>query len=288
MVESLEIGRKQVEQLVDSALAEDLGSGDVTTEALIPENQEGKAYLVAKGQGVLAGIGVATMVFHRVDPALRVKELVADGGRVHPGDRMAAIEGKVASILRAERAALNFLQRLSGIATETAKYVEAVSGTKALITDTRKTAPGLRLLEKYAVRVGGGHNHRQNLGDGVLIKDNHLVALRSRGVGLGEVIKKARQHAPHTLKIEVEVESVEQAQEALSAGADIIMLDNMNLEDMRQVVELARGRAVIEASGGITLDSVRAVADTGVDLISVGALTHSAKALDISLELETR
>ena len=279
---------KQVEQIVDSALAEDLGSGDVTTEALISPTQAGKAYLRGKSEGVLAGIGVATMVFHRVDSALRVKELVADGSRVHPGDRLAAIEGKVAGILRAERAALNFLQRLSGIATETAKYVEAISGTKALITDTRKTAPGLRILEKYAVRVGGGHNHRQSLGDGVLIKDNHLVALRSRGVGLGEVIKKARQHAPHTLKIEVEVESVEQAQEALSAGADIIMLDNMDLEDMRRVVELAQGRAVIEASGRITLDSVRAVADTEVDLISVGALTHSAKALDISLELETR
>ena len=288
MEESLTSSWKQVEQLVDSALAEDLGSGDVTTEALIPENQEGKAYLVAKGEGVLAGIGMATMVFHRVDSALGVKELVADGGRVHPGDRLAAIEGKVASILRAERAALNFLQRLSGIATETAKYVEAISGTKALVTDTRKTAPGLRILEKYAVRVGGGCNHRQNLGDGVLIKDNHLVALRSRGVGLGEVIKKARQHAPHTLKIEVEVESVEQAREALSAGADIVMLDNMDLEDMRRVVELAQGQAVIEASGRITLDSVRAVADTGVDLISVGALTHSAKALDISLELETK
>lgn len=279
---------KQVEQIVDSALAEDLGSGDVTTEALISPTQAGKAYLRGKSEGVLAGIGVATMVFHRVDSALRVKELVADGSRVHPGDRLVAIEGKVAGILRAERAALNFLQRLSGIATETAKYVEAISGTKALITDTRKTAPGLRILEKYAVRVGGGYNHRQSLGDGVLIKDNHLVALRSRGVGLGEVIKKARQHAPHTLKIEVEVESVEQAQEALSAGADIIMLDNMDLEDMRRVVELAQGRAVIEASGRITLDSVRAVADTGVDLISVGALTHSAKALDISLELETR
>jgi len=279
---------KQVEKLVDSALAEDSVWDDVTTKALIPASQEGNAYLVGKSEGILAGIGVATTVFHRVDSALRVKELVADGSRVHPGDRLAAIEGKVASILRAERVALNFLQRLSGIATETAMYVEAISGTKALITDTRKTAPGLRLLEKYAVRVGGGHNHRQNLGDGVLIKDNHLVALGSRGVGLGEVIKKARQHAPHTLKIEVEVESVEQAQEALSAGADIIMLDNMNLEDMRQVVELARGRALIEASGGITLDSVRAVVETGVDLISVGALTHSAKALDISLELETR
>ena len=288
MVEPLEIGWKQVGQVVDSALAEDLGSGDVTTEALIPASQKGKAYVVAKGKGVLAGMGVATMVFHRVDSALVVKELVADGSSVHPGDRLAAIEGKVASILRAERTALNFMQRLSGIATETAKYVKAVSGTKALITDTRKTAPGLRALEKYAVRVGGGRNHRQNLGDGVLIKDNHLVALRSRGVRLGEVIKKARQHAPRTLKIEVEVEAVEQAQEALSAGADIIMLDNMNLEDMRRVVKLAQGRAVIEASGGITLDSVRAVADTGVDLISVGALTHSAKALDISLELETR
>jgi len=279
---------KQVEQIVDSALAEDSVWDDVTTEALISPTQAGKAYLRGKSEGVLAGIGVATMVFHRVDSALRVKELVADGSRVNSGDRLAAIEGKVASILRAERAALNFLQRLSGIATETAKYVEAISGTKALITDTRKTAPGLRILEKYAVRVGGGYNHRQNLGDGVLIKDNHLVALRSRGVGLGEVIKKARQHAPHTLKIEVEVESVEQAQEALSAGADIIMLDNMDLEDMRRVVELAQGRAVIEASGRITLDSVRAVADTGVDLISVGALTHSAKALDISLELETK
>ncbi|TET16359.1 MAG: carboxylating nicotinate-nucleotide diphosphorylase, partial [Dehalococcoidia bacterium] len=270
----------------DSALAEDSVWDDVTTEALISPAQAGKAYLRGKSEGVLAGIGVATVVFHRVDSALRVKELVADGSRVHPGDRLAAIEGKVASILRAERVALNFLQRLSGIATATAKYVEAISGTKALITDTRKTAPGLRILEKYAVRVGGGHNHRQSLGDGVLIKDNHLVALRSRGVGLGEVIKKARQHAPPTLKIEVEVESVEQAQEALSAGADIIMLDNMDLEDMRRVVELAQGRAVIEASGRITLDSVRAVADTGVDLISVGALTHSAKALDISLELE--
>ncbi|MEE9490926.1 MAG: carboxylating nicotinate-nucleotide diphosphorylase [Dehalococcoidia bacterium] len=279
---------KQVEQIVDSALAEDSVWDDVTTEALISPTQAGKAYLRGKSEGVLAGIGVATMVFHRVDSALRVKELVADGSRVHPGDRLAAIEGKVAGILRAERAALNFLQRLSGIATETAKYVEAISGTKALITDTRKTAPGLRILEKYAVRVGGGYNHRQSLGDGVLIKDNHLVALRSRGVGLGEVIKKARQHAPHTLKIEVEVESVEQAQEALSGGADIIMLDNMDLEDMRRVVELAQGRAVIEASGRITLDSVRAVADTGVDLISVGALTHSAKALDISLELETK
>jgi len=255
---------------------------------LIPANQEGKAYLVAKGEGVLAGLGVATMTFRRVDSALGVKELVADGSKVHPGDRLAVIEGIVTSILRAERTALNFLQRLSGIATETARYVEAVSGTKALIADTRKTTPGLRLLEKYAVRAGDGHNHRYNLGDGILIKDNHLAVLRSSGMGLADAIQKARQHALNTLKVEVEVESVEQAEEALAAGADIIMLDNMGLEDMKKVVELAQGRALIEASGGITLDNVYAVAQTGVDRISVGALTHSAKALDISLEFETQ
>ncbi len=276
----------QINRVVDIALNEDLGLGDVTTQALITADEVATAYLVAKGDGVLAGLSVAAAVFHRVDSALKVEELVSDGSTVHLGDRLAVIKGLVASILGAERVALNFLQRLSGIATETAKYVEAVSGTKALITDTRKTTPGLRILEKYAVRVGGGHNHRQNLGDGILIKDNHLVVLRSRGEGVGEAIRKARQHSPHTLKVEIEVESVEQAREALSAGADIIMLDNMNLEDMKLVVGLAQGRALIEASGGITLDNVRAVAETGVDLISIGALTHSVKALDISLELE--
>lgn len=277
---------EQFKQVVDSALAEDLGWGDVTTQALITADEVATAYLVAKGDGVLAGLSVATAVFHRVDSALKVEELVSDGSTVHLGDRLAVIKGLVASILGAERVALNFLQKLSGIATETAKYVEAVSGTKALITDTRKTTPGLRILEKYAVRVGGGHNHRQNLGDGILIKDNHLVVLQSRGEGIGEAIRKARQQTPHTPKVEIEVESVEQAREALSAGADIIMLDNMNLDDMKLVVGLAQGRALIEASGGITLDNVRAVAETGVDLISIGALTHSVKALDISLELE--
>lgn len=277
---------EQFKQVVDSALAEDLGWGDVTTQALITADEVATAYLVAKGDGVLAGLSVATAVFHRVDSALKVEELVSDGSTVHLGDRLAVIKGLVASILGAERVALNFLQKLSGIATETAKYVEAVSGTKALITDTRKTTPGLRILEKYAVRVGGGHNHRQNLGDGILIKDNHLVVLQSRGEGIGEAIRKARQQTPHTPKVEIEVESIEQAREALSAGADIIMLDNMNLDDMKLVVGLAQGRALIEASGGITLDNVRAVAETGVDLISIGALTHSVKALDISLELE--
>jgi len=276
----------QVEEIIDSALAEDLGQGDVTTEALIPADQEGIAHLVAKGAGILAGLGLTTKVFQKVDAELKVEELVSDGTKVTSGDRVAVVRGKVSSILRAERVALNFLQHLSGIATETARYVDAVSGTKALIMDTRKTIPGLRMLEKYAVRVGGGKNHRLNLGDSILIKDNHLVALRSRGVGLGEAVRKARKQAPERLKVEVEVESIDQAEEALFAGAEVIMLDNMSLEEMQQVVELAQGRAMLEASGGITLENVRAVAETGVDLISIGALTHSVKALDISLEIE--
>jgi len=277
---------KQVEQIVSNALAEDLGSGDVTSEALVPSELEGKASILVKRDGVLVGLDVAKEVFRQVDPSLRFKALVKDGAKIRKGGMVATVDGKVASILKAERTALNFLQHLSGIATETAQYVDAVSGTKAIITDTRKTIPGLRLLEKYAVRAGGGHNHRLNLGDGVLIKDNHLAALRSSGLGLGEAVKKARKRAPRAMKVEVEVESVKQAREALSAGADIIMLDNMNVKDMRRVVELVQGRALLEASGGITLDNVRSVAEAGVDLISVGALTHSAKALDISLEVE--
>jgi nicotinate-nucleotide pyrophosphorylase (carboxylating) len=276
----------QIAKIVEKALIEDMAANDVTTEALVPSELEGKASILVKRDGVLAGIDVAKEVFRQVDPSLHFKALVRDGAKVRKGDVVATVEGKVASILKAERTALNFLQHLSGIATETARYVDAVLGTKAIITDTRKTIPGLRLLEKYGVRAGGGRNHRLNLGDGVLIKDNHLAALRSSGVGLGDAVKKARQRAPRAMKVEVEVESVKQAREALSAGADIIMLDNMNVKDMRRVVELVQGRALLEASGGITLDNVRSVAEAGVDLISVGALTHSAKALDISLEVE--
>jgi nicotinate-nucleotide pyrophosphorylase (carboxylating) len=286
MIKSLRVPVKQVEQAVRNALAEDLAYGDVTTESLVPFALEGKASILVKRDGVLAGIDVAKEVFRQVDHRLRFKALGKDGAKVRKGDVVATVEGRVVSILKAERTALNFLQHLSGIATETARYVDAVSGTKAIITDTRKTIPGLRLLEKYAVRAGGGKNHRLNLGDGVLIKDNHLIALRVSGVGLGEAVKKTRRRALRTVKIEVEVESLKQAREALSAGADIIMLDNMKVKGIRQVVEMVRGRALLEASGGITLDNVRSVAKTGVDLISVGALTHSAKALDISLELE--
>ena len=286
MVKSMKTVWKQVERIVKGALAEDLASGDVTTETLISSDLRGKASIMVKRDGVLAGMDVVKEVFRQVDPSLQFKVLVKDGAKVRKGKVVATVEGKAVSILKAERTALNFLQHMSGIATEAARYEEAVSGTKAVITDTRKTIPNLRLLEKYAVRVGGGKNHRMNLADGVLIKDNHLNALRASGVGLVEAVKKARQRAPKGLKIEVEVESVPQAREALAAGADIIMLDNMKPEDMRKVVKLVKGRALLEASGGITLDNVRSVAETGVDLISIGALTHSARALDISLELE--
>lgn len=283
---AMTILEKQVEPIIDAALAEDLGLGDVTTEALIPVEMAGKAQLIAKGEGVLAGIGIAAMVFRRLDPDLVVQELVADGSRLRRGDKLAIVEGRVASILRAERVALNFVQRLSGIATETARYVEAIAGTKRVIMDTRKTTPGLRMLEKYAVRVGGGHNHRLSLSDGIIIKDNHQKALRSCGVELGEAIRRVREHAPITLKIEVEAQSVQQALEAIAGKADIIMLDNMSISDISRVVELAEGRVPLEVSGGISLVNISSVAEVDVDFISVGALTHSATALDMSLDLE--
>jgi nicotinate-nucleotide pyrophosphorylase (carboxylating) len=276
----------QVEQLICQALAEDLNWGDVTTEALLSETRQGKASIIAKSKGIIAGTEIAKQVFLKVDPELRIDTLIKDGANVKPGDTIAKIAGRVASILKAERVALNFLQHLSGIASETNRYVEAIKGLPVQITDTRKTMPGLRTIEKYAVRVGGGKNHRMHLGDGTLIKDNHLAALRSQELNIKEIIAKARQKASPGLKIEVEVKTLQEAVEAVEAGADIIMLDNMNLDDIQQAVRLIKGRSLIEASGGITLDRVRAIAETGVDLISIGALTHSPKALDISLELD--
>ena len=280
--------RLQIEEIIDRALAEDLGKGDVTTEALIPGDPRGTAFMVAKKEGVLAGMNVAKQVFHRVDPELKVEILLEDGARVRAGTRIAYVSGCIASIIRAERVALNFLQRLSGIASETNRYVEAVKGLPVRIMDTRKTTPGLRLLEKHAVRVGGGENHRMSLYDGILIKDNHLAALRSQGLRIEEIVAKARQNSPQRLAVEVEVATVAEASEAVEAGADVVMLDNMSLADMREAVKSIGGRALIEASGGITLDNVRAVAETGVDSISIGALTHSVRALDISLELEAQ
>ena len=276
----------QIEEIIDRALAEDLGKGDVTTEALIPGDKQGTGFIVAKKEGILAGTGVAKQVFHRVDPELKVDILLEDGARIKLGSKIAKVSGSIASILKAERVALNFLQRLSGIASETNCYVEAVKGLPVRIMDTRKTTPGLRSLEKHAVKAGGGENHRMNLSDGILIKDNHLAALRSQGLNIKEIVTKARQNSPQRLTVEVEVGTVSEALEAVEAGANIVMLDNMNLEDMRKAVKSIHGRALIEASGGITLGNVRSVAETGVDFISIGALTHSATALDISLELE--
>jgi len=283
----MQLPKEQIDELINRALTEDFTSADATTEALISEDWQGKASILVKSEGVLAGIDVAKQVFLKIDPRLQMEVLIADGANVKPGDIVAVVTGKVSSILKAERTALNFLQHLSGIATETARYVEAVKGLPVKILDTRKTIPGLRVLEKYAVRVGGGQNYRMHLGDGILIKDNHLTALRKQGLVLKEIISRARQKAPAKLKIEVEVKTLEEAQEATEAGANIIMLDNMSLEGMCQAVKLIKGRSLIEASGGINLGNVRAVAETGVDFISIGAITHSAKALDISLELKT-
>jgi nicotinate-nucleotide pyrophosphorylase (carboxylating) len=282
----MELTKDQYSQIIDQAIAEDLSWGDCTTNALIPETQRGTATIRAKANGVLAGIEVARQVFVKVDPELKVDILIKDGNVLKPGDAIARIEGKIASLLKAERTALNFLQHLSGIATETASYVETIKGLPAKIVDTRKTIPGLRALEKYAVLMGGGKNHRMHLGDGILIKDNHLKALRRQGLSIKEIVAKARAQNTAGLKIEVEAKSPEEAVEAADAGADIVMLDNMSLDDMRKAVGLIKGRCLIEASGGVNLDRLRAIAETGVDIISAGALTHSPKALDINMKLD--
>jgi len=277
----------EVEHILDVALAEDTGSGDVTSRMLVPAGLMGEGQVLVKTPGVLAGIEVLRRLFLKVDSSLSVAVLVEDGNKIKPGDVVAIVSGRVASMLGSERVALNFLQRMSGIATLVAEFVNRVNGTRAVIADTRKTTPGLRWLEKYAVRMGGGHNHRFNLSDAVLIKDNHLAALRATGMSLGEIVKKAKQGAPPGLAVEVEITSFEEAKEALAAGANTIMLDNMIPQQMRPIVKMVAGRAKLEASGGVRLENVREIAETGVDIISVGSLTHSVKSLDISLEIET-
>jgi nicotinate-nucleotide pyrophosphorylase (carboxylating) len=276
----------QVRAIIETALAEDIGWGDLTTSTTIAPEWTAHATMICKQTGILAGVWLAEQIFRQLDPTLRTTVRVADGQRVQPGQAVLEIAGAVAPILTAERVALNLIQRLSGIATLAYQFVEAVAGLPVRIVDTRKTTPGLRLLEKYAVRVGGAHNHRYNLADAILIKDNHLQAAANAGRSLPEVIRRARTLAPHTVTIEVEVESLEQLRQALDAGADVILLDNMPLEAMREAVAITAGRALLEASGGVTLARVRAIAETGVDLISVGALTHSAPALDISLDVQ--
>ncbi len=279
---------RELNVFIDRALDEDSVGADVTTSALIPPHLEARASLVPKEPGILAGLDVAAAAFRRVNPDLVFTHKLLDGDRVEGGEIVATISGSMSSILTAERTALNFLQRMSGIATLTDEYVRAVDGTTASIADTRKTVPGLRLLDKYSVSTGGGRNHRMTLADGVLIKDNHLAALQGEGVDLGQAIKRARLKAPHTVKIEVEVESIEAALAAVAAGADIVMLDNMSPEDMTKAVDQIAADCIVEASGGITLENVAVVAQSGVDIISIGALTHSSRALDISLDYETK
>ena len=276
---------RDIRDLIDRTLAEDLSIGDPTTDILVPPDLESTAVLLAKQEGILAGLDVGLEAFRRFDDRVSITALLEDGSPIRPGDHLGTIQGRVASLLKAERTAVNFMQHMSGIATQTRRYVEAVEGHPVRIVDTRKTTPGLRFLEKYAVRMGGGQNHRQNLGDGILIKDNHIDALRGDGMSLGDVVKKAIREASHTIRVEVEVENLEQLDEALDAGAGIILLDNMDVEQMTTAVQIAKGKAFTEASGGITLETVRAVAATGVDIISVGALTHSVLALDISMDM---
>jgi nicotinate-nucleotide pyrophosphorylase (carboxylating) len=262
-------------------LAEDLGHDDITTSLVVDPNARGTSEIVAREHGLLCGLPVVRIVFEELDPTLHLEPCVAEGATIEPGQTVARLAGRLGSILSGERLALNLLQRLSGIATATRAFVEAVEGTGVAILDTRKTTPGLRALEKYAVRVGGGRNHRFGLFDGILIKDNHI---RAAG-GVAEAVRRARARAPHLLAIEVEVTTLEELEEALAAGADWILLDNMDLEMMREAVRRTTGRAKLEASGGVTLERVRAIAETGVDAVSVGALTHSVRALDVSLEI---
>ncbi len=272
-------------RLLDLALAEDIGGGDITSALTVPAGRQARGRLLAKAAGVVSGLAVAAEVFRRVDPAITFTPLVADGDAVMAMTPIATVEGPAPSLLAAERVALNLVQRLSGVATVTARYVAAVSGTKARIVDTRKTTPGLRALEKAAVRHGGGHNHRFGLTDGVLIKDNHLAAVGGAN-RVARAVALARQGAPHTLRIEIEVTTLDELAQALEAGADIVLLDNMEVAALRKAVAMTAGRALLEASGRVTLETVAEIAATGVDLISVGALTHSAPALDISLELD--
>ena len=279
--------KNEVDQLVENALNEDLALGDLTTDILIGNEIVGKASILAKSNGILCGSYVATSVFNRVDPSLQIEWHLSDGASFKGKDEseVAQIYGSISSILKAERTAINFLQHLSGISTETKAYVDAVAGYKTQILDTRKTIPGLRQLQKYAVTIGGGKNHRKNLSDGILVKDNHLNILAKNGNDFKSIISKALQSSPDNMKVEVEVSDIDEVVKALDAGAHIIMLDNMDYSQMREAVKLIDGNAITEASGGINLDNVASVADTGVDFISIGALTHSVYALDYSLEI---
>jgi nicotinate-nucleotide pyrophosphorylase (carboxylating) len=268
--------------LIQLALREDIGPGDITTDNLVQPGTTGCGSILAKQDLVIAGLGIAESVFRTLEPGIDFTAGFSDGDRIEAGSEVAHIQGSLGALLKGERTALNFLQRLSGIATQARAYVEEVAGTGVKLVDTRKTTPGWRVLEKYAVRIGGAHNHRMGLYDGVLIKDNHIAVCG----GIAEAVEKARQAISHLVKVEVEAASLEEVEAALAAGADIIMLDNMDLGQIREAVRVIDRRALVEISGGVTRDRLRDLAGTGVDLISIGALTHSAVAVDLSMKIE--
>jgi nicotinate-nucleotide pyrophosphorylase (carboxylating) len=280
------LSAEDLRRLVQPALAEDVGSGDITTQATVPSSARAKAVMIAREPLVVAGLPVAEAVFRELSTAVDVGLSAKEGDRVKAGQPLLQVSGPAQPILTGERVALNFIQRLSGVATFTCQFVDAVQGTRAKILDTRKTTPGLRRLEKYAVTCGGGCNHRQGLYDNVLIKDNHLAVLQNEKPNpVAAAVRRARERCAG-FRIEVEADTLEQVEQALEAGADILLLDNMNLVQMRVAVQLAKGRADIEASGGVNLANVRQIAETGVDYISIGAITHSARAVDIALDFE--
>ena len=285
------VPRGDLADVVHRALAEDAPWGDLTTEALVPAGATARAVLRAREPGVLAGIGAVEVAMARAAEltggAVRTSPgTCPDGGRFAAGDVLATLEGSAHAVLRAERVALNLVQHLSGVATLSARFVDAVAGTRARVTDTRKTTPGLRGLERYAVRCGGGHNHRRTLSDAVLVKDNHLAVLAATGTDLTAGLRAVRSRVPHTTVVEVEVDRLDQLDAVLAAGVDVVLLDNLTLADLRAGVERVAGRALVEASGGVRLDTVAAIAATGVDLVSVGALTQAAPALDLGLDVE--
>jgi nicotinate-nucleotide pyrophosphorylase (carboxylating) len=278
-MKNIEIDWDKVDLIIENALEEDLGSGDVTTDAIFSVDDTCEALIIAKEEGIIAGIPIAQRVFKKIDPEVTVAQKLKDGEHVNPGDEILVIKGSIHAVLSGERLSLNLLQRMSGIATATSKYVAAISGYRTRILDTRKTAPGLRVLDKYAVSIGGGCNHRFGLYDAVLIKDNHIDFAGN----ISNAVEIVRSKYQSKFKVEVETSTLDEVREALKAGADIIMLDNMTVEMMKEAVRIINGKSITEASGGITLDNVRQIADTGVDFISVGAITHSSPALDIGL-----
>ncbi len=273
---------KKIDRIITAALNEDIGTGDITTNLIIPGNQKAKAYFLVKEDGIIAGLPAAKKVFQKLDKNISWKYLAKEGGFVKAGTRIAEVSGKLRALLTGERTALNLLQRISGIATITSVFVETIKGTSAKILDTRKTVPGMRVLDKYAVKIGGGTNHRFGLYDMVLIKDNHIKAAGS----ISNAVSKIKSGLKNKIKIEVETSNLEEVGEAINSKIDIIMLDNMTIENMKEAVKIINGKIKTEASGNVNLQTVRAIAETGVDFISVGALTHSVKALDISMKIE--